>query len=213
MKEIYIGLATFPGREESVRRVIDILTPQCTQLFLYDNGIEQYDATDNGKFWGLTQVAVPGYYLTVDDDLLYAPDYVQNFIADIDRHKCICSHHGRILNGLGLDYYRGHRPFRCLGEITEEIQLDIPGTGVCGWDMKYFNPVNLWKSEDKKMSDLVFALEATKQNKKIMLLKHERGYITHLPIDHSKTIHSTEKDNCTRQNTIADNIWNLKHTN
>jgi len=37
MKKVYIGLATFKGREESLNKVLEVLTPQCDGIFLYNN--------------------------------------------------------------------------------------------------------------------------------------------------------------------------------
>lgn len=203
---VYVGMATFKGRP--VQNAIDSLLPQVDQIFLYDN--EKFpDLTDNGKFWGLSQIKEPCYYFTCDDDLKYPPNYIQKTIEAIEKHKCIITHHGRVLQGLDRSYYTGHKSVRCLSDNLETIQLHVPGTGVTAFRTDYFNPKNLHKAKDKKMSDIVFGLEAAKQGKKIMTIPHTRNWIKQLPIDHSTSIHTTESKNQSRQIELANEIFTI----
>ena len=40
--------------------------------------------------------------------------------------------------GLGLDYYRGHTVYRCLGDVDGDYEIDIPGTGVSAFHTRDF---------------------------------------------------------------------------
>lgn len=212
-KPVVLGMATYngKGRAKSVQQAIASLKDQVDQIFLYDNEKEEINLTDNGKFKGLTQLTEPCYYFTADDDLLYPATYVEDMIAKIKEYNTIVTHHGRILTREGVPYYRGHQSFRCLNDIAKDELIDVPGTGVMAFDTSYFNPIDIWKAEDLKMSDLVFALEAAKNNKQIMVLKHKTGYIRHLDINLKDTIWATEQSN-TRQMELADMIFKIKHT-
>ncbi len=209
-KPVFIGMSTFNGRT-CLDKAIASLRNQCEGFVLYDNSKEPVDKADNGKFYGLTKLYTPCYYLTCDDDLLYPPTYVEDMVKAIQRHNCIVTHHGRQLQGQYRSYYYGHKAYRCLNEVAEEQVLDVPGTGVTGFDTTYFNPLDLHSSPDLRMSDLVFALEAAKQDKRIMLLTHPRGYIQQLEIDVKTSICATQCRNDKRQSQIADDIWKLKH--
>lgn len=206
-----VGIATMKGREQSLKQVIKLLENQVDDIIIYDNAINP-DLTDNGKFYGLTMKKQPCYYFTCDDDLHYPHDYIARTIDAIEEHKCIITHHGRILVKENVSYYRGHVAFRCLDAIYTTTQLDVAGTGVTGFRTDYFNPDHLAFVSDQKMSDLVFSLEAMRKGKKIMTIPHATGWIKHLPIDHSKTIHAEMSRKETRLIEIANEIYRIKTT-
>lgn len=207
--KVIVGMATFKGREKALDKALESLHKQVDKIVLYDNEVNP-DLTDNGKFYALNTIKEPCYYFTCDDDLLYPPDYVERTIDAIEEHKCIITHHGRILVNKDVSYYRGHIGFRCLDAIYTTTQLDVAGTGVTAFRTDYFNPKHLAFVEDKKMSDLVFSLEAIKKGKKIMAVPHSAEWIKHLPIDHSKTIHSEMSKKETRLIELANEIYDIK---
>lgn len=210
-KQIVIGIATYngKGRDKSLMLTLASLRGHCAKIFLYDNSKHILNLTDNGKFYGLSRMTEPCYYFTCDDDLIYPPSYIPDMVAKIKEHNCIISHHGRILTREGVPYYKGHKSFRCLNDVSNDEQIDVPGTGCTAFDTSYFNPDELWKANDLLMSDLVFGLEAAKLNKKIMVLKHQTGYIRHAEINLKETIWHKQQGN-PRQTEIADEILRIK---
>lgn len=210
-KPVVVGIATYngKGRARSLMNALTSLRGHGAKVFLYDNTQHLLNLSDNGKFFGLTKMIEPCYYFSCDDDLIYSPTYIPDMIEKINEHKCIVTHHGRILTREGVPYYKGHTRFRCLSDVYKDEVIDVPGTGVTAFDTSYFNPTEIWKSPDLKMSDLVFALAAAKLNKKIMVLKHKPGYFTHSEIDLKDTIYASEQGN-PRQTEIADEIIKLK---
>lgn len=213
-KPIYVGIATMKGREESLKKTLESLNNQTlkpTKIIVYNNAVEKVDYTDNAKFYGLSQIKGHCYYFSCDDDLEYDFNYIQDMVNAIIKHKCIVTHHGRILLGLSRNYFRGHKAFRCLGDNREECFIDVAGTGVTAFDTSYFNDKTLFKAQDKRMSDLVFSLRVARERKKIKVLKHHGNYIKQLPIDHSTSCYTTESINPVVQNQIADEIFILNH--
>lgn len=202
--KVVIGMATMPGREKQCEAAINSLRNQCDQIFLYDNGTNK-DLTDLGKFYGLSKLDEPVYFLTCDDDLIYPPDYVQRTTGNIDKYKCIVTYHGRQLKGRGLPYYTGHKSFAFNKENKMDIPIHIAGTGVCGFRTDQFNPVGIHKRSEKRMSDLVFSHEAAKQGVKIMLCSHLAGWIRQQQVDERTAIHTTERNN-TELTRLADKI-------
>ena len=162
MKPIHIGIATYDGqgRAKSLSQAVASLLGHGAKLHLYDNSRQLLNTADNGKFYGLTQLKEPCYYFCCDDDLIYPKSYIPDMIAKIEEYKCIVAHHGRILTREGVPYYKGHKSFRCLNDVVKDEVIDVPGTGVMAFDTEYFNPIDLWKSPDLRMSDLIFGLEA-----------------------------------------------------
>ena len=131
-------------------------------------------------------------------------------VEAIEHYKCIVSFHGRQLLGTGLDYYKGHKSFHCLFGVIHDEMVDVVGTGVCGFDTRYFHPKGLAFAPDQKMSDLIFSLEAAKQGKQMGVIAHAPNWIKH--IDNKETIHSTESIKGTpRQNQIANEIFELRN--
>lgn len=210
--KVIVGMATMPGREKYCRLAIQSLmnnTVQPYDILLYDNGVEQIDLTDNGKFFGLSLYNEAVYYFSTDDDLFYPKDYIQRSIEAIDKYNCIITYHGRYLKGLGLDYYKDHRSFRCLGNEPREIQIDVAGTGCSAFRTDTFNPVGIHAAQDKRMSDLVFSLEAAKQKVKIMHIAHKNNWIKYLDVPIDQTIYGQYHKECTRQGQLADEIYRL----
>ena len=128
------------GRAKALSQSVASLMGQGAKLHLYDNSIELINTADNGKFFGLSQINEPCYYFCCDDDLIYPPSYIPDMIAKIEEHKAIVTHHGRILTREGIPYYKGHKTFRCLNDVSKDEQIDVPVTGCTAFDTEYFNP-------------------------------------------------------------------------
>lgn len=209
MKRI-VAIATYAGREEVLKKTIDSLMGQCDEIRIYDNEVRDENLTDNGKFYFLKEYKEPVYYFTCDDDIIYPPTYIDDMVKAIELCKTIVTHHGRKLQRKGVSYYRGgHIAYRCTGRVTSRSIIDVSGTGVTGFRTDYFNPVDIYKSENKCMSDLVFALEARKQRKLITVLPHKAGYIIAQPLPSEKTIFGNHRNNDATQSAFADEIQNL----
>lgn len=208
-------MATMKGREKAVTEAVKSLMLNSRipdDIIVYNNAI-QPDLTDNGKFFGLSLIDEPVYYFSCDDDLLYSVDYIEKTIQAIQTHQCIVSYNGRKLvpAQVGKSYYKGHKAYACLHNYPKTEEIDVCGTGVTAFSTEYFHPHNLHLATDKKMSDLVFSLEAAKQGKRIMHIGHEGGWIKQIPIPIEKTIYGTEHKNESRQVELASEIFNIKY--
>ena len=210
--KIVVGIATTGTRQRQLKHTLESLNDQTLKpdhIHVYDNSKEEVDYTDNGKFYFLQFYDEPIYYLSCDDDILYPEDYVEKIVSQVDYRGCIVTYHGRILKGQGRNYYREHSACSCTKSFVQTHKLDVAGTGVTAFRTDYFNPVDIYKAEDKCMSDLVFSLEATKQGKEIIHLGHKGNWIIGQIVDDG--IYDRFNQDCTRQNEIADEIWLLKN--
>lgn len=211
---VIVGIATMSGREKNLQVTMESLSGQCDELHIYDNALESIDLADNGKFRFLDQYNEPIYYFSCDDDLIYPPDYVKKSISAVEKYGCIITYHGRYLLGSNRNYYTGHKVYRCLGHVENDHEIDVAGTGVTAFRTDYFNPTQLYQSEHKKMSDVIFSLEAAKQMKKIMLIGHDADWIVDQKNIHpSKTIHGTESRRCKTQGELCNTILDIKRQN
>ena len=126
MKKI-VGLATYKDRLSSVIKVINNLRKQCDHMYVYVNSghinldyknVTILHATDGdlgdiGKFKGLENIDEHCYYITVDDDLNYPFDYVNNITEQLDKlgHEKVISYHGRVLSFPCGNYYKCKKIF------------------------------------------------------------------------------------------------------
>jgi len=210
--QIVIGIATTGDRPKELENTLKSLeeqTVKANHIHVWDNS-KNTDYTDNGKFEPLQHYDEPVYFFSMDDDILFPEDYIEKTIKEIDRWKCIVTYHGRILRGKGLNYYRGHTALACKHSFLQTKPIDVAGTGVTAFSTLYFNPSEIYKAEDKWMSDLVFSLEAAKQGKRIMHIGHYANWI--IPqINTTETIWDRFNEDCERQNELADEIWLIKN--
>lgn len=197
-----VGMATYADRKTYVKYAVESLKHQVDFIHVYDNEVEPIDLTDNGKFYFLQLYKEPVYYFSCDDDIIYPPTYINDMIRAIEKYNAIVTHHGRELLGVDLNYYKGHKGYACKKENKECKYIDVAGTGVTAFRTDYFNPVDIWQSSYKKMSDLVFSLEAAKQKKEIILLPHQANYFKPMAIPSSMTI-SYERAFSKQQEEIA----------
>jgi hypothetical protein len=206
--KIIVGMATTNERARFAETAVESLVDQADEIIVYNNSNEAHDYTDNAKFHALTLFNEPVYYLSCDDDILYPSDYVSTMVEAIERTGTIVTHHGRELLGLDRNYYRGHKGFRCLDDNDKEQVIDVAGTGVTAFRTDYFNPTEIYKATDKRMSDLVFSLAAAQQGKQITILKHTKNWLKDLRVPQGLSIHFMERRN-TRQNELANEIYNV----
>lgn len=209
---IVVGIATTGDRPKELRHTLESLNEQTVKadlIHVHDNS-KEIDYTDNAKFIILNHLPDEVYFFSCDDDILYPEDYIEKTIEAIDKHKTIVTYHGRNLRGKGLNYYHDHSAFRCDQSFIETKKIDVCGTGVTAFRTDYFNPKDIYKAEDKCMSDLVFSLEAIKQGKEITHIGHYGNWI--IPqINSGSTIYDRFNKDCSRQNEIADEIITLKN--
>lgn len=116
-KEITVAMASFPPRKAGLILTVNAILPQCDRLCLYLNGYDEVpeelpksdkleivlagpnsDAPDKGsqgKHHWLDKYP-DGYYLTVDDDIFYPPDYTEKMVKAIEKYsrKAIVTCHG-----------------------------------------------------------------------------------------------------------------------
>jgi len=107
--KVTANIATYPPRFQTLQKVVDSLVDQVDNVRVYCNSVkdlkdvqkhfnrdyngrvrlimgwdQDFDLTDNGKFYSLDTIKEPEYYLTCDDDIIYPPNYVETIKKAID---------------------------------------------------------------------------------------------------------------------------------
>lgn len=150
--------------------------------------------TDAGKF--LFARDFEGYYIVVDDDLVFGETYIADMIKAIDKYDVV-SHHGRTFPKFPIEsYYKtpSHR-FRCLDEVKTTEPCQIIGTGVCGFHTSTIKPpMSIFKTGC--MSDIYFSLYCDSLGIDRWVLAHEKGYIKYQEIPVEETIWGKKHLDC-----------------
>ena len=216
---IIAGVATIPSREAAFREMLASVADQVDQLHVYLSGHVGYltglpencqqhklpgdPYGDAGKFIGLADAYEQhGYYLSLDDDLLYPPDYVETLIAGIERYdqRLVCSFHGRWFGRFPItNYYRGatHR-YYCLRKVGQDVPVHVPGSGCMGFHTSALR-LGMGDFPSRSMADVHMAVVLRRQHVGPICLKHAADWIQHLPIEHGSSIYNLHKDDCAEQ--------------
>lgn len=190
--KITANIATQPKRFEFLLRMLESIDGQFDEIRLYLNNyrevpkeLEKYtcyigrDLTDNGKFfWSNNK---DEYYFTLDDDVIYPPDYVKKTLPFIGNR--IVTYHGRNLYGLNQPYYDNHKVYLFYRKLRKDVKLDVGSTGFMAFNTNVFSP-HLWKSPNKKMTDLLISLEAAMYGVDLVCLKKEANWISPIELYH-----------------------------
>jgi hypothetical protein len=214
---ITANFATHKGRRATIDEAVSSIIDQVDIVRVHYNDYipdekrwEQYtgaDYTDRAKFAHIRSDEIA---FTCDDDLIYPPDYVRVALKALsDYPKSIITFQGRVLLGTNRNYYRGHKKYRCLGDVPSNVYVDVPGSGVSCFNTRDFIP-GIIKYTENYMADLLLGLEARKRGIKIVCIKHAAGWInTTGPVDGPESIYIKMRNNQNELNRIADKIYRM----
>ena len=171
--------------------------------------------TDNSKgdaFKFLYLESSDGYFLTIDDDLIYPPNYVEFMVNKCKEHnnKKIMTLHGRNFGKLPISsYYKSATErYQCLNEVKKDVVVQFGGTGVM-----CFHTSLLKKSINDflypNMADVWIGKFAKERNIEILCLAHSTGYIKYIP--QKSTIFDEESNNDKTQTNVVNEIFGFKN--
>jgi glycosyltransferase involved in cell wall biosynthesis len=197
ISDVYCGVASMPEREDSLNDTVKSILPQVGKLFVYLNRYTRIpnflkhakieavlsnnaigDIGDIGKFFFVDKMK--GYCFTIDDDLIYPPDYVARYVSAIELHlrKAAITTHGRCFDNMPVkSYYHGHtKSFRCLGSQEKDNPVHVGGTGVMAFHTDHLN-INIDDFKLSNMADIWFSKICSEQNVPIISISHKLGWI------------------------------------
>ena len=204
MTKIIAQMATMKGREASLKEAIKSLAPQVDQLnIIYNgpNGIrwQDFNLTDNvlprypegakermydgWKFFELDKYAEllgDCYFLIVDDDILYPPDYAQKMIEAVERYdrKAVVTCLGKIFKPSPIkSYYRDELEcFKTFEECRHDQQVEVGGAGVMAFHSSTCPGLN--SNYFKSMNSDIWMAKYCKENKiPIISIRKEAGWL------------------------------------
>ncbi|MGB3974329.1 MAG: hypothetical protein WBL58_09255 [Peptococcia bacterium] len=214
-------MATFPTRELIIAEAVESLLPQVDKLVIWVNGeMELPQACYHEKvelYWGKDVLGFDigcagkfafafeweGYIFTVDDDIVYAPDYVEKSIAKIEEYnrECIFSYHGRITK-LPITTYRSSKDMvkNCSfqQDVGKDTECHVIGTGVMFFHADTIFPkYDIMEMKHTNVSDIHFAQSMDMRGIRTIVAEHQRGWLKALnPIDGISHHKETDKFHC-----------------
>ena len=224
MDKKIVNISSF-GRIGSLEKTLQSIYNQCDEInlclndkitelpdFLLQPKINLY-ITDNSKgdaFKFMFLETKNGYYLTIDDDLIYPPNYV-NFMVDKCKeynNKKIITLHGRSFYNFPIKSYYNSKAQRFYynEKVLDDVKVQFGGTGVmCLHTSLLKKSINDFLLPN--MADVWIGKFAKENNIDIICVKHEKSFIKSIP--QLKTIYDDSKNNDLNQTKIVNKIYDL----
>lgn len=230
-----INVASY-RRTDSLVKTLESIIDQCDEInvalndfqgglpaILYHDKVNLY-FTDNSKgdaFKFLQLSNSEGYFLTIDDDLIYPPNYVDNLINKCkeNNNSKVITLHGRNFASFPISsYYRSaNERYACLENVENNVKVQFGGTGVMCFHTSLFKiPIEYFKFPN--MADIWIGKYCIENKIDIICLKHPKGYIQYTP--QKTTIYDVESKNDFIQTQVVNSIFdktisleNLKNYN
>ncbi len=219
--KVVISLCSIPSREKSLQKTIDSIKDQCDEIHVYLDGYtktpnflealsdkcvvtrsqDRPHLRDNGKFIALEAIVnsrEDSYYLTVDDDIIYPPDYAHALIRKIDEYNKLCAVgvHGVTLKKNPAGYFSDRRTvFSFNKELESDRLVNILGTGTFGVHTSIFKSFTLATFEKSGMADIYMAVLCKQLGIPQVCLARHSGWLIDLNPTPTTTLYSEFKNN------------------
>lgn len=188
---IIAGMASIAKREEAMYDSVESLLPQVDRLHVYLNDYDYIphwdndkitihhapvgDLGDSGKFYGKDYDKRHRYYFSVDDDLIYPPDYVETTLKHLKTYP-IVTYHGRLMLSQPVrSYYNAiKRPYHVNSNVDIFAKVHVGGTGVMAMRSNSFSYTDCLHPN---MSDIWVGLYAQRNRLPVTVAPHRKGWI------------------------------------
>jgi hypothetical protein len=151
-----------------------------------------------------------GYYLTIDDDLIYPPNYVDHMITRCKEfsNKRVITLHGRKFSGDPIkSFYNSYIEFyHCLGHQKRDALIHFGGTGVMCFHTSLMKiPITYF--EHPNMADVWVGKYCFENNIEVLSIAHDKNFLTYQP--QKTTIFDSESKSDTIQTKIVNDLFNI----
>lgn len=190
---VHAGVATVPERVEALAIMVRGILPQVDRLtvyldrwegavprFLDDDRIEVVQTPegrrDAGKFAGALSPEWR-YFLTLDDDIMYPPDYVQRMVQKLEQYPdAVVGVHGSVLRHPVHSYMRDRDVYHFSSEVGADREVDVLGTGTMAFGRDV--PVGmLGQNLVPGMTDVSVSVALARWKKKRVLIERPGGWL------------------------------------
>lgn len=180
---------------------------------LYDKKINLI-ITDNDKGDAYKFYSLPnsnGYFLTIDDDLIYSKNYTEFMIGKIEEYKrqSIITIHGRLFEKFPISSYynKAATVYHFRNKLNEDKVVNFGGTGVMGFHTDLFK-INIDYFKYPNMADIWIGKYAKENNIKIFCVAHDENTVKQQ--EFIESIYSNDLKNDTLQTEVVNNSFSKK---
>ena len=150
-----------------------------------------------------------GYYLTIDDDLIYPPNYVDHMITRCKEfsNKRVVTLHGRKFSKEPIkSFYSSYIEFyHCLNHQKRDAFIHFGGTGVMCFHTSLMKiPITYF--EHPNMADVWVGKYCFENNIEILAIAHTKDFLTYQP--QKTTIFDSESNSDVMQTKIVNDLFN-----
>jgi len=198
------SMATMPSRVDCLRTAVESLLPQVDRLNVFLNEFDSVpaflhhpkirvarsqdveDLKDNGKFYFTPDLA-PGYHLTVDDDIIYPPDYVQRSILAIEAYgrRAVVGVHGVNLAEPLEHFLQGREVLHFQEALDRDRLVHLLGTGTIAYHTSTLD-IHLEDFQTKGVADLWLAIYAREHGVPLVAQRRPRRWLRVIPNETEK---------------------------
>jgi hypothetical protein len=176
-------------------------------LFFSDNSYG--DALKFGKL-----MESDGYYLTIDDDLIYPPNYVNYMVSRCKEYsnKKVITLHGRNFPSFPINsYYNSYSEnYHCLKPQRKNVLVQFGGTGVMCFHTNLMKiPIDFFLYPN--MADIWVGKYCIENNVEMICITHSGDFLKYQP--QKSTIYDTESKSDGIQTKIVNEIFNPQNEN
>lgn len=228
---VVANICTIPERAPLLKQTLASITPQVDQINIY---LDRYDSApefikschpnvkiyfhsdypelrDNGKFIALAGITEPCYYFTIDDDIIYPPDYVERLILSIENYsqQAVVGLHGVLLPEHPTGYFTSYRKVYSFNrELEADTLVNNLGTGTVAFHTNLLRGLNVTYFKKPGMADLYFSVFCKKQHIPMVAIARPNEWLRELPSPNTSLYHEfKEADNEQSKFIQANSPW------
>lgn len=213
-KPVICGMASIYARKLALQEAVNSILPQVDKLIIYQNDYKELfdflrdekievisaldtgvDMGDAGKFYRVEDFK-DTIYFSIDDDLIYPPDYVDVMLDMLDRYdyQVVACAHGRILPAQATEYYKSKlKLYHLRQELDRACEVHVGGTGVMAFNTDYVG-ITFKDFRTPNMADIWMAMHARSNQLPILVVPHKAEWIRYSEkFDNESTIYSAAK--------------------
>jgi hypothetical protein len=170
------------------------------------------DLRDNGKFFFLDSV-LDGYHFTIDDDIIYPPDYVQKIVLKIEQYdrQALIGCHGVYLADPFVRFMDGRKVLHFKRSLDRDRFVNLLGTGTVAYHTTtlHLTPADF---REPGMADVWFAIAARRQQVPLIAVQRPNQWLVPLAEADHLSLFATAKraDHVQTQAIKNEGTWNLE---
>lgn len=231
---IVANLATFPEREGSLVLTISSIISQADIVNVYLNNYQEIppflaenpkinpilssdaegDLRDNGKFYFLQECESHSYYFTLDDDIIYPPNYVAEMVKTLRQYnnEVIVGVHGVIFDKDFKGFHSSRKNIHFESALDNDRVVSLLGTGTSVFYRGLLGNLSIRDFRKLGMADLYLSAYCKKHSVPLFCVKRRAGWLKGVKsLDENSSLWEESKKDENSQNAIilSNRLWEI----